>query len=83
MLVSNFFSAPEEEKFIIALESWMLFGLNWTYVMKSLKVAETGELSRTFIDSSMSSNPSVARKTLKKSAKADCLKNKLSRILAA
>ncbi|XP_016838346.1 uncharacterized protein LOC100679768 isoform X2 [Nasonia vitripennis] len=41
MLVSNFFSTQEEEEFVIALESWMLFGLNWTYVMKSLKVVET------------------------------------------
>ncbi|KAJ8680756.1 hypothetical protein QAD02_016543, partial [Eretmocerus hayati] len=41
MLVSNFFSAQEEESFVIALESWMLFGLNWTYVMKSLRVVET------------------------------------------
>lgn len=41
MLVSNFLSRHHEEEFIIALESWMLFGLNWTYVMKSLKVVET------------------------------------------
>ncbi|XP_011505852.1 PREDICTED: uncharacterized protein LOC105368528 [Ceratosolen solmsi marchali] len=41
MLVSDFFSKQHEEEFIIALESWMLFGLNWTYVMKNLKVVET------------------------------------------
>jgi hypothetical protein len=52
MLVSDFFSKQHEEDFIIALESWMLFGLNWTYVMKNLKVVETGKSA--FIGSSIS-----------------------------
>ncbi|OXU24685.1 hypothetical protein TSAR_005181 [Trichomalopsis sarcophagae] len=53
MLVSNFFSTQEEEEFVIALESWMLFGLNWTYVMKSLKVVETGKRPKERISHSL------------------------------
>ncbi|XP_058800029.1 uncharacterized protein LOC131669276 [Phymastichus coffea] len=49
MLMSNFFSTEEEEEFIIALKSWMLFGLNWTYVMKSMKITETARILLTCV----------------------------------
>ncbi|XP_014214881.1 uncharacterized protein LOC106644046 [Copidosoma floridanum] len=44
MLISNFFSSRKEDKLIIALESWMLLGFNWTFVIKSMKVVETARM---------------------------------------
>ena len=42
LIISEFFSRSTDEEFLIALESWMLFGLNWTYVIKSLQVMAIG-----------------------------------------
>ncbi|XP_014223330.1 uncharacterized protein LOC106650062 [Trichogramma pretiosum] len=49
MLVSNFFARPEEEDFILAIESWVLFGLNWTFVMRNLQVVETAQALMTCV----------------------------------
>ncbi|XP_043469781.1 uncharacterized protein LOC122503343 isoform X2 [Leptopilina heterotoma] len=36
ILVTDFLSAEEPDKFSITVESWTLFGLNWTYFVKNV-----------------------------------------------
>lgn len=37
ILVTDFLSAEEPDKFSLTVESWTLFGLNWTYFVKNVQ----------------------------------------------
>ncbi|XP_051153351.1 uncharacterized protein LOC127276752 [Leptopilina boulardi] len=44
ILVTDFFSAEEPNAFSITVESWTLFGLNWTYFVKNIQKSYQAKL---------------------------------------